>query len=135
MQVSPSLDQSPALWPRAFRLCGCEHLVCWHDPNQRVRPVRNEDHCTDQPEPFIGLPPRDDAQEKSDYGQRRLHGEATLICRFPFSEEGSVVQVQTGGLLGDIDVARCSSKKCGDNEGELARKHTTSHLRGHSASE
>ena len=128
MKRSPFLDQGAAVRPGARRFSRHEYSVRRHDAQERVRPVRNKDYGAQQPSPVTGLPPCHQAQQEADDSQRRLHGEPVFVGWLPLSEEGAVIEAQTGGLLGDIYVQRRSGEQCGDSQREFPASIITSSL-------
>ena len=65
------------------------------------------------------LPPCCQAQQEADDSQRRLHGEPVFVGWLPLSEEGAVIEAQTGGLLSDIYVECRSGEQRGDDQRKL----------------
>src|SRR5690606_37125336 len=67
---------------------------------------------------------RPKSQERRYHSQRCLHRKAALVAGLPLSQEASVIQQQSRGLLGNIDVERGPREQRGGNQ----RKQFGNHL-------
>jgi hypothetical protein len=56
---------------------------------------------------------------RSPHRASRLHRKTTLVSPLPFHYQRSIVELQSSGLLGDVNVDRSAGKDRGDDECEL----------------
>jgi hypothetical protein len=70
-----------------------------------------------------GLPPRHEPEQKAYDGQWSLHGQAMLVGWLPLDQQGPVVQPESGGLLGHVDVQGGAREHGGDKERKLTSEH------------
>jgi hypothetical protein len=123
MQGSPPPKQ-PARFIRSG-LCRRVHetVVRRRDQEQRIRPIREQDDCSEQPTPLEGCEKGNEPEEPTDDREARLHPVATLIGQLPLGNEGTIIKPKARWLLGDVDVDRCPRKDGGYRERELSSEH------------
>jgi hypothetical protein len=101
---APTPDHGPALGTSRDRLSRHEPVVRGHDGKERYRPVGDHQQRPQGPADVSGLLPCRDPEQEAHDCQRSLHGETMLIGRLPLGQQGAVVELKTGGLLGNVDV-------------------------------
>ncbi len=102
---------------------GLELVVGWHDADERVGPVRDDQDRTDNPAPVLGRPRGQQAEGSGNDRQRCLHCIAGGVARFPLLEQVPVVQPEARGMLREIDVERCPRESGGENQRQVTGKH------------
>ena len=85
-------------------------MVGWHDHEDRLRPICEQDDGSEQPTPLEGAEKCNDPEEPAKDGQTRLHLVAAGIGQLPLGEERAIVELKSRGLLGDVDVD-CRSRE------------------------
>jgi hypothetical protein len=84
--------------------------IDWHNHDDRVGPIYEQDRGAEQPTPLEGAEKRNGPEKAADNREARLHYVATPIGQLPLGEERAIVELKSGGLLGDIDVDRSSGE-------------------------
>src|SRR5579862_343322 len=100
-----------------------ELIVGRLDDEQRVRPVRQDQHRARQPTPILRLPCRNEAENSRQQGEACLHLEAARIAELPLRQQAHVVERQPRRLLGLVDVERRARKGGGESERGWASYH------------
>jgi hypothetical protein len=95
----------------------------WHDHEDRVGPICEQDHGSEQPTPVEGAETGDEREDPADDGEARLHHVAPLVGRLPLGEERAIVELKARGLPGDVDVDRGPREHGGYCERELSGEH------------
>ena len=75
-----------------------------HDHEDRVGPVCEQDHGSQQRTPIEGAEIGDEPEDPADDSEARLHYVAPLVGRLPLSEERAIVELKPRWLLGDVDI-------------------------------
>src|SRR6185437_4030869 len=119
----PSMKRCAAIGA-GLRQVGPHQLVVdrLHD-QERPGPRRQNEQRADEEGGDAGQPPGDGAEEKCEHRQGRLHDEATSVRRLPLRQQRFVIQLQPGGLLGEIDVEGRSAEQRGHDESEMSYVH------------
>jgi hypothetical protein len=122
----PALDQRAALRPCLLGRGRHQDLVCGHDGDHRVGPIREQQDRADEPGVAAELPEGDGSEHGADERERGLHDEAARVGRLPFREQRAVVESKPRRLLGEIDVERCPGEDGGDDQSKLSEDHGSS---------
>src|SRR5208282_2596206 len=78
----------------------------WHDHEDRVGPICEQDEGSEQPTPVECAEVGDQPEDPTDDGEARLHRVASIVGRLPLGKERVIVKLKARWLLGDVDADR-----------------------------
>ena len=126
MESAPPLDHE-ARFSRGSLWRGVhEAPVDRHDREDRARPIRQQDDCSEQPTPVEGAEIGNEPEEARPRSRGSPASCSPAGRPAPLGEEGAVVELKARGLLGDVDVDRRSREHGSDRERKRSSKHSHS---------